>query len=160
MDSGWALFLGSLIGATVGIMGSVLTAVYAPMLADKRKRNAEVERQRIDDERRRRVALGEVIAELMEAQWERLHAGPEAPNEPRVRCMMATLALGLLLEDGEEGIQKTVVSANLMIEENDHRAYASLTALSEVLPAWRRGSLTAGDASARYDEWFRDLTDF
>jgi hypothetical protein len=146
MTDGWAV----LLGAVIALVGSVVAPWIREALAAKRRR-AEIERK---DSRARKRELGVTIRELLDSLLELHVKGGSNKGEAFAarlkRVMMAALDFGLLLEQSDQAIVSIVSDANVAIMNSEDTAVSALTSLTSVLPAWRRGTITAWEALTRY----------
>jgi hypothetical protein len=150
MDSGWAV----VVGAFIGLLGSMAGAVLTPVLVARVERSRDRKSVAREDARERLAALGDAITEVLTALLDQFTgvtgATPGEVVHLLKRSMLAMLALGLLLSDDDQPIASIVASAHLLVLEDAPIAMNCLTALTSALPAWRRGVLSGWEALDSY----------
>lgn len=144
MSDAWAV----VVGAAIAVIGSVATQLTLNRHEDAKTARAVAR----DDARERRNGLGTAIQELCEALLDKIIRADSEDGALSVTCrvMMAQLRLGLFLTQSDQPIVLIAGDTVNKVLKNDTDALAAVSALTSVLPAWRRDYLTAWDALDAY----------
>lgn len=152
MDA-WA----AIVGAVIGLLGGV----FGPIIVNTGQARRDVARAAIEDRREsdriardaseaRARALTPAITELLTSFLEQVSMGTVASDTERAdmmkRSMLAALALGLLLENHDQAIVPMINAVTARVSSGGPDAIRAVSALSSILPAWKRGQLTAWEA--------------